>query len=160
MHLYTYSFKSETLTKMTKNVLAVSLMISSVDLTDLTESDLGAIVQACYQESNEETMKKILEKLNKIRKEQIEEKSGGSSSGSGSDKAAFGSDKAAFGSDKAAFWGDKGGLATGKRHLDFGIIDKESHDAWGNAMKEEEAITSYQPPKVSESLRSLLDKLD
>ena len=146
MHLYTYSFNSDTLTKVTKNVLAASLLISSIDLTDLTESDLGDIVQVCYDGSSEETKEKTLAALKMIRNEQIAEKKGESKSGSGSSTAAF----RVVSQD----------LGTSERLLDFGVIEKDSHDAWKAGMKAEEAIPSYQPPKVSNSLRWLLDKLD
>lgn len=146
MHLYTYSFTSKALTGVTKNVLAVSLMISSVNLTDLTESDLGAIVQVCYQESNEDTMNSILEKLKEARKKQIEEKKGETYSSGGSNKAAF--------------RGDWDGVEGVKRLLGSDGAAKGLFDAWKQAMDEEEAIPSYQPPEVSKELDSLFSKLD
>ncbi|KAL1854670.1 hypothetical protein Plec18170_004761 [Paecilomyces lecythidis] len=145
MHLYTYAFTCSTLTGVTKNVLSVSLMVSSVVLTDLTESDLGAIVQVCYQESDEDTMSKILEKLKEARDKQIEETNRNVSTG--------------IGGHNKAFWDGGAGLGAGRRLLDFNSITRESHDAWKEAMEEEEAIPPYQAPKMKEGLRSVFDKL-
>lgn len=119
MHLYTYAFKSETITAVTKNVLALSIIISSVDLTDLTESDLGSIVQLCYNKSEEDTQEKILEKLKKARKDQLEEQKNSVSSGGEQHKSHLG---------------------VGNQFSNSDDIPKQSHDAWKEAMKKEEAI--------------------
>ncbi|MCJ1465437.1 hypothetical protein MMC07_004055 [Pseudocyphellaria aurata] len=63
MHLYAYQFTSETLIKVTKNVLAVSIVISSVKLTDLDDRTIGAMVQLCYGEAAAAIQQKILDKL-------------------------------------------------------------------------------------------------
>ncbi|KAL4993125.1 hypothetical protein BDV10DRAFT_190264 [Aspergillus recurvatus] len=142
MHLYTYGFTSDTLTKVTKNVLAVSVMISSVILVDLTDADLGAIVQVCYEGADENKMQAILDKLIAARDKQIEQTNRKFSSGSKGNKAAF------------------GGGAEG-RLLDWdNTVAGESHDAWKEAMEKEEAIPQYQAPKVKESLRSAFAKLE
>ncbi|KFY39924.1 hypothetical protein V494_03758 [Pseudogymnoascus sp. VKM F-4513 (FW-928)] len=146
MHLYIYSFTSDTLTAATKNVLAVSLMISSVDLTNLTENDLGAIVQVCYENTDEETMRKILDTLLEVWKKQLKQKA--------KSHSAVGGGKAAFSG--GGIRADFGGIRQG---LDLDTIGEESHDAWKDAMEEEESIPSYQPPEIPENLRSILDKL-
>lgn len=163
MHLYTYSFTSDTLTKVTKNVLAISLMISSVDLVDLTESDLGTIVQICYEHSDEEIMKKILAKLKSVRDTQIKEKKaaaggGGGGSSSGGDTGTKASirlgHEEADGDDGLSWGGD------GKFPVDTGF-EAKSHDAWKDAMGAEEAIPPYQVPEVVEGMRKLfLDKVE
>ncbi|KAK0713377.1 hypothetical protein B0T26DRAFT_873553 [Lasiosphaeria miniovina] len=84
MHLYTYSFTSATLTKVAENVLAVSPMILSVDLSPLTESDLGVDVDVCYRHSDEAARKPTLEKLKAAREAQIQEKKGAASAAGGS----------------------------------------------------------------------------
>ena len=63
MHLYTYQFTSETLTKVTKNVLAISIVISSVDIGGLDDSTIGAMVQLCYGDADASNQQAILDKL-------------------------------------------------------------------------------------------------
>lgn len=63
MHLYTYAFKSTTLISVAKNVLAVAIVVSSVDLTTLDESSMGSIVQYCYGGVDEAKQQAILDKL-------------------------------------------------------------------------------------------------
>lgn len=69
MQLYTYQFTSETLIKVTKNVLAVSIVISSIQLSTLGDSTIGAMVQLCYAEADEAIQQKILDKLLAIKAE-------------------------------------------------------------------------------------------
>lgn len=63
MHLYTYQFTSETLIKVTKNVLAVSIVISSVNISALDDSTIGAMVQLCYGAAEDAIQQNILDKL-------------------------------------------------------------------------------------------------
>lgn len=165
MHLYTYSFTSDTLTSVTKNVLAISLMVSSVDLTDLTESDLGTIVQVCYEQSDEAVMTKILDKLKSVRDSQIKEKkdaaSGGSSSTAGGDSSSSSNAaKASVRPGQKVDRDDRLSLGGGKFPLDTSF-EAKSHGAWRDAMRAEEAIPSYQVPEVPEGMRKMfLDRAE
>lgn len=63
MHMYTYAFSSATLTKVTKNVLAVSVVVSSVDISQLDDSTLGAMVEYCYGSVTADKQQAILDKI-------------------------------------------------------------------------------------------------
>lgn len=66
MLLYTYSFTSDTLIKVTKNVVAIALVVSSVDMKALDEATIGATVQYAYGGATLEVQQKILDKLTAI----------------------------------------------------------------------------------------------
>ncbi|KAK3376403.1 hypothetical protein B0T24DRAFT_218823 [Lasiosphaeria ovina] len=147
MHLYTYSFSSATLTKVAKNVLAVSLMISSVDLSPLAESDLGVVVDVCYRHSDEAARKPILEKLKTAREAQIQEKkdaasaAGGSTSNESANKASLQAGHEAL--DDGLGRGEGLNSGDGKLPTDLSF-EKQSHDPRKDA------------PKVSEAALALL----
>lgn len=67
MLLYTYSFTSDTLIKVTKNVAALAVVVSSVEMKDLDDETIGATVQYCYGSAPDEVQQKIIEKLHEIR---------------------------------------------------------------------------------------------
>lgn len=67
MYLYTYQFTSETLIKVTKNVLAISIVISSVDIGGLDDGTIGAMVQLCYGDADESIQQAIIDRLIAIR---------------------------------------------------------------------------------------------
>ena len=63
IQLYLYQFSSDTLIKITKSVLATSVVVSSVDLRELDEGTMGAVVEYCYGGTSEENQQMILNKL-------------------------------------------------------------------------------------------------
>ena len=63
MHLYTYQFTSETLIRVTKNVLAVSIVISSVKISALDDNTIHVIVRQCYGEAEKAIQQKMFDKL-------------------------------------------------------------------------------------------------
>ncbi|KAK4034406.1 tyrosine phosphatase protein [Parachaetomium inaequale] len=67
MLLYTYSFTSDSLIKVTKNVVAISLVVSSVDMKAMDDATIGATVQYCYGGAAEDVQQKIVDKLTAIR---------------------------------------------------------------------------------------------
>ncbi|KAI1326493.1 hypothetical protein F5Y16DRAFT_229820 [Xylariaceae sp. FL0255] len=48
MHLYSYRYNSEQLSSITKNVLAVTVVMSSVDTRKIDDNTLRIIIQKCY----------------------------------------------------------------------------------------------------------------
>ncbi|KAI9734494.1 MAG: hypothetical protein M1834_002094 [Cirrosporium novae-zelandiae] len=126
IHLYTYSFTSEALTKITKNVLAISIVVSSVDLTNMNEVDLGSLVQICYEEATEDIQHKILDKLLAIKeKNSSSDRSGGHDGGTSSLRSGVPLFQPGFSL----------GLEDG--HGKFDNTDQLAHEAWKVAMKEE-----------------------
>ena len=67
MLLYTYAFSSDTLVKVTKNVVAISLVVSSVDIKAMDDATIGATVEYCYGSATEEVQQRIVDKLIAIR---------------------------------------------------------------------------------------------
>jgi hypothetical protein len=72
MLLYTYSFTSDTLIKVTKNVVATSLVVSSVDMKAMDPATIGATVQYCYGAAPLDVQQQILDKLNAVRAQIID----------------------------------------------------------------------------------------
>ena len=71
MFLYTYNFTSDTLIKITKNVVATSVVVSSVDIAELDESTIGALVSYCYGDAEDSIQQGIIDMLNSIRQKII-----------------------------------------------------------------------------------------
>ncbi|KAI0545481.1 hypothetical protein F4679DRAFT_561086 [Xylaria curta] len=163
LHLYSYEFKCAALTGLAKNVLAVSVIISSVDLSDLTETDIGAIVQVCYQGAEDKTLEEIEAKLVNIRDKQRNEKN--SKTGSGTEgKFKSGRQNASKATSSYMGRNERTGLEFPSEEnsdslLDFDTIAMKSQLAWKEAMQSEGVIPPYQPPKPDEKLLSLLSKL-
>jgi len=51
---YSYQYTSADIQKITKNVVVISLVVSSVNVLSLTVNDLRTIVQTCYKDSTSE----------------------------------------------------------------------------------------------------------
>ena len=67
MMVYTYAFTSDALSRVTNNVVAITVVVSSVDMAALDKSAIGAAVQYCYGNAPEEVQKKIFDKLMAVR---------------------------------------------------------------------------------------------
>ncbi|KAK4460751.1 tyrosine phosphatase protein [Cladorrhinum samala] len=67
MMVYTYAFTSDALSRVTNNVVAITVVVSSVDKASLDKSAIGAAVQYCYGNAPEEVQKKIFDKLMAVR---------------------------------------------------------------------------------------------
>ena len=75
MQLYSYAFTSEGLSNVTKNLLAIAIVISSIDLALLDEATISTMVQYCYGNASKEVQEKIFRRFidskeNKLKDEQ------------------------------------------------------------------------------------------
>ncbi|KAI8623251.1 hypothetical protein F5Y19DRAFT_459071 [Xylariaceae sp. FL1651] len=69
MHFFAYRFTSTQLKESVKEVLAVSIVISSADLSTVSDNTLRVIVQQTYSESTKDEQTAIYEQLKKARDE-------------------------------------------------------------------------------------------
>lgn len=60
--------------KVTKDVLATSIVVSSVDIVSLDESTIGALVTYCYGDAEADIQQGILDKLVAVREKIISKK--------------------------------------------------------------------------------------
>lgn len=65
-NLYYYQYTYTQLTEITKNVLAVSIVLSSVDTSTLKDNTLRVIVQKTYKEADKDTQQKIYDQLKAV----------------------------------------------------------------------------------------------
>lgn len=72
--LYSYAFTSDTLIKITKDVVAVSITVSSVDIAGLDDEDLGAMVAFCYGDVDKKMQQSIYDKLVEVRESLLRDK--------------------------------------------------------------------------------------
>ncbi|KAI0185615.1 hypothetical protein EV127DRAFT_304393, partial [Xylaria flabelliformis] len=63
IHMFSYQYTSEQLTSITKNVLAVSVVMSSVDTAKIDDNTLLIIVQKCYASCNTEEQRGIYDQI-------------------------------------------------------------------------------------------------
>jgi hypothetical protein len=67
LHFFAYRYISSQLKDTAKEVLAVSIVISSADITKLRDNTLRIIVQQTYEKSSKEEQLAIYEQLRKAR---------------------------------------------------------------------------------------------
>ncbi|TRX88850.1 hypothetical protein FHL15_010309 [Xylaria flabelliformis] len=63
IHMFSYQYTSEQLTSVTKNVLAVSIVMSSVDTAKIDDNTLLIIVQKCYASCTTEEQRAIYDQI-------------------------------------------------------------------------------------------------
>lgn len=66
LNLYYYEYTYRQLTEITKNVLAVSIVLSSVDTSTIKDNTLRVIVQKTYKGVDKDTQEKIYEELKAV----------------------------------------------------------------------------------------------
>jgi hypothetical protein len=67
-HMFCYQYTSEGLSKITKNVLAVSIVLSSANVKEINDNTLRVIVQKTYDSATPEVRKSIYEQLSEVLK--------------------------------------------------------------------------------------------
>ncbi|KAK4192392.1 hypothetical protein QBC35DRAFT_483637 [Podospora australis] len=65
--LYSYSFTSDALLKIAKNVLIAATVFSQVDIRSLDDAALGAVVQMSYGGAPQDVQQRMLDRLLAVR---------------------------------------------------------------------------------------------